>query len=47
MNTEGLWFCALRLEVKKLMQTNAELRKELEGTKGGEEERRGREEALR
>ncbi|XP_004776415.3 IQ domain-containing protein E isoform X2 [Mustela putorius furo] len=35
------------LEVKKLMQTNAELRKELEGTKGGEEERRGREEALR
>ncbi|XP_059010611.1 IQ domain-containing protein E isoform X3 [Mustela lutreola] len=35
------------LEVKKLMQTNAELRKELEGMKGGEEERRGREEALR
>ncbi|XP_045848999.1 IQ domain-containing protein E isoform X5 [Meles meles] len=35
------------LEVKQLLQTNAELRKELEGVKGGEEERRGREEALR
>ncbi|XP_047570044.1 IQ domain-containing protein E isoform X6 [Lutra lutra] len=35
------------LEVKQLLQTNAELRKELEGVKEGEEERRGREEALR
>ncbi|XP_032182943.1 IQ domain-containing protein E isoform X3 [Mustela erminea] len=35
------------LEVKQLMQTNAKLQKELEGMKGGEEERRGREEALR
>lgn len=42
-----LWFCAFRLEVKQLLQANADLQKELEDVKGGEEERRGREEALR
>ncbi|XP_072609385.1 IQ domain-containing protein E isoform X12 [Vulpes vulpes] len=35
------------LEMKQLLQTNADLQKELEDMKGGEEERRGREEALR
>ncbi|XP_034844162.1 IQ domain-containing protein E [Mirounga leonina] len=35
------------LEVKQLLQTNTDLQKELEHVKGGEEERRGREEALR
>ncbi|XP_045318130.1 IQ domain-containing protein E isoform X8 [Leopardus geoffroyi] len=35
------------LEVRQLLQTNATLRKELEGVREGEEERRGREEALR
>ncbi|XP_034525612.1 IQ domain-containing protein E isoform X3 [Ailuropoda melanoleuca] len=35
------------LEVKQLLQANADLQKELEDVKGGEEERRGREEALR
>lgn len=42
-----LWFCALRLEVRQLLRTNTDLQKELEHVKGGEEERRGREEALR
>ncbi|GAB5582642.1 IQ domain-containing protein E [Prionailurus iriomotensis] len=37
----------LSLEVRQLLQTNATLRKELEGVREGEEERRGREEALR
>ncbi|XP_035578207.1 IQ domain-containing protein E isoform X3 [Zalophus californianus] len=35
------------LEVKQLLQTNADLQQELEHVKGGEEERRGTEEALR
>ncbi|XP_049495288.1 IQ domain-containing protein E isoform X5 [Panthera uncia] len=35
------------LEVRQLLQTNATLQKELEGAREGEEERRGREEALR
>ncbi|VFV22778.1 iq domain-containing protein e [Lynx pardinus] len=35
------------LEVRQLLQTNATLQKELEGVREGEEERRGREEALR
>ncbi|XP_029802696.1 IQ domain-containing protein E isoform X13 [Suricata suricatta] len=35
------------LEVRKLLQANADLQKELENVKDGEEERRGREEALR
>nr|XP_055196582.1 IQ domain-containing protein E isoform X4 [Nyctereutes procyonoides] len=35
------------LEMKQLLQTNADLQKELEDMKGGEEERRGREDALR
>nr|XP_035957601.1 IQ domain-containing protein E isoform X3 [Halichoerus grypus] len=35
------------LEVRQLLRTNTDLQKELEHVKGGEEERRGREEALR
>ncbi|XP_039082075.1 IQ domain-containing protein E [Hyaena hyaena] len=35
------------LEVRQLLQTNADLQKELESVKESEEERRGREEALR
>lgn len=42
-----LWFCVFSLEVRQLLQTNAGLQKELENVKEGEEERRGREEALR
>ncbi|XP_048080708.1 IQ domain-containing protein E isoform X2 [Ursus arctos] len=34
-------------EVRQLLQANADLQKELEDVKGGEEDRRGREEALR
>lgn len=42
-----LCFCVFSLEVRQLLQTNATLQKELEGVREGEEERRGREEALR
>lgn len=37
----------LRLQVTQLLQTKADLQEELEGLRGGEEERRAREEALR
>lgn len=47
MNLKCLWFCMLRLEVKQLLQTKADLQKELGNMKEGEKERREREEALR
>lgn len=42
-----LWFCVFSLEVKQLLQTKADLQKELENVKENEKERRAREEALR
>ena len=46
MTLKRLWFL-FSLEVKQLLQTKAELEKELESMKEGERERREREKALR
>lgn len=43
----SLLFCVCSLEVEQLLQAKADLEKELERAREGEEERREREEALR